>query len=364
MFLFHSQLFREYWNSKYRASRDDRYWDIFIETAKDTEDEEELLFRITAWNRGPEAAPLHIIPHVWFRNTWSWGHETPDKKPKISQKSPFVVESKHWSLGTRFTQFSPSPGVGPDSEDVMPQLIFTENDTNYKKLYDGENKQPYVKDAFHRYIVDEEKDAINPAQKGTKAAAWYAFEEGDGIPPGGCAVVRFKFTRNMNKELEDLAPDAEIDEAGLDEEEFDDMIERRRSEADEFYWRISPLPMADDLRNIQRQALSGMLWTKQFYHFIWDQWANGDPAQPPPPPGRKGIRNQQWRHMHLDDILSMPDCWEYPFFAAWDTAFHTIPLAMVDPDFAKKQLDVLTREWYMHPNGQVSHLKLLILAGR
>lgn len=242
----------------------------------------------------------------------------------------------------------------------MPQLIFTENDTNYKGLYNGENAQPYVKDAFHRYIVDDEKDAINPTQNGTKAAAWYAFEEGDGIPAGGCAVVRFKFTRNMNKDPEeDLAPDAEIDEAGLDEEEFDDMIERRRSEADEFYWRISPLPMADDLRNIQRQALSGMLWTKQYYHFIWDQWANGDPAQPPPPPGRKGIRNQQWRHMHLDDILSMPDCWEYPFFAAWDTAFHTIPLAMVDPDFAKKQLDMLTREWYMHPNGQVSFNPIL-----
>jgi hypothetical protein len=250
-------------------------------------------------------------------------------------------------------QLSPSPGVSPESEDVMPQLMFTENDTNYEVLYGGENAQPYVKDAFHRYIVDDEKDAINPTQRGTKAAAWYAFEEGDGIPPGGCAVVRFKFTRNLNKDFEDIAPDAELDEAGLDEEEFDDTIERRRSEADEFYWRISPLPMADDLRNIQRQALSGMLWTKQFYHFIWDQWANGDPAQPPPPPGRKGIRNQTWRHMHLDDILSMPDCWEYPFFAAWDTAFHTIPLAMVDPDFAKKQLDVMTREWYMHPNGQI-----------
>lgn len=343
------------WSSKCRASRDDRYWDIFIETAKDTEDEEELLFRITAWNRGPEPAPLHIIPHMWFRNTWTWGHETPDKKPKIAQTSPFVAESKHWSLGTRYMQLSPSPGVTPDSEDVMPQLMFTENDTNFKGLYGGENPQPYVKDAFHRYIVDDEKDAINPAQEGTKAAAWYAFEEGDGIPPGGCAVVRFKFTRNINKGSDDLAPDTVLDEAGLDEEEFDDTIERRRSEADEFYWRISPLPMADDLRNIQRQALSGMLWTKQFYHFIWDQWANGDPTQPPPPPGRKGIRNQTWKHMHLDDILSMPDCWEYPFFAAWDTAFHTIPLAMVDPDFAKKQLDVMTREWYMHPNGQVSY---------
>ncbi|CAZ82859.1 unnamed protein product [Tuber melanosporum] len=329
--------------------KDDRYWDIFIETAKDTNDEEELLFRVTAWNRGPEPAPLHIIPHMWFRNTWAWGHEDESKKPHIKQKSPLIAGSKHWALGDRYLQLSPSPGVTPESPDVLPELMFTDNDTNYKCLYGGENQTPYVKDAFHRYIVDDEKDAVNPANTGTKAAAWYAFEEGDGVPPGGCAVVRFKFSRNV--ESRSYTPGES--EIGIDEELFDDIIERRRSEADEFYWRISPLPMADDLRNIQRQALSGMLWTKQHYHFVWDQWANGDPSQPPPPPGRKGIRNQTWRHMYLDDVLSMPDCWEYPFFAAWDTAFHTIPLAMVDPDFAKKQLDLLTREWYMHPNGQI-----------
>ncbi|KAG0643979.1 Six-hairpin glycosidase-like protein [Tuber brumale] len=329
--------------------KDDRYWDIFIETAKDTNDEEELLFRVTAWNRGPEPAPLHIIPHMWFRNTWAWGHEDESKKPHIKQESPLIAGSKHWALGDRYLQLSPSPGVTPESPDVLPELMFTGNDTNYKSLYGGENQTSYVKDAFHRYIVDDEKDAVNPARAGTKAAAWYAFEEGDGVPPGGCAVVRFKFSRNV--EHRSYTPGES--EIGIDEELFDDIIERRRSEADEFYWRISPLPMADDLRNIQRQALSGMLWTKQHYHFVWDQWANGDPSQPPPPPGRKGIRNQTWRHMYLDDVLSMPDCWEYPFFAAWDTAFHTIPLAMVDPDFAKKQLDLLTREWYMHPNGQI-----------
>ncbi|RPB05432.1 Six-hairpin glycosidase [Choiromyces venosus 120613-1] len=329
--------------------RDDRYWDIFIETAKDTNDEEELLFRVTAWNRGPEPAPLHIVPHMWFRNTWAWGHEDESKKPSIEQESPLIAKSKHRVLGNRYLQLSPSPGVTPESPDVLPELMFTDNDTNYKGLYDGENQTPYVKDAFHRYIVDDEKDAINPAKTGTKTAAWYAFEEGDGVPPGGCAVVRFKFSRNV--ESRSYVPGES--EVGIDEELFDDIIERRRSEADEFYWRISPLPMADDLRNIQRQALSGMLWTKQYYHFVWDQWANGDPSQPPPPPGRKGIRNQTWKHMYLDDVLSMPDCWEYPFFAAWDTAFHTIPLAMVDPDFAKKQLDLLTREWYMHPNGQI-----------
>lgn len=150
------------------------------------------------------------------------------------------------------------------------------------------------------------------------------------------------------------------DDTYLDEEVFDDMIEKRREEADDFYYRLSPLPMTDDLRNIQRQAFSGMMWCKQYYQFIWDQWANGDPAQPPPPPERKAIRNAQWKHLHIDDILSMPDSWEYPFFAAWDTAFHCIPLAMIDPDFAKKQIDLFTREWYLHPNGQLPAYVLML----
>jgi hypothetical protein len=270
----------------------------------------------------------------------------------ISIENELIAKTKHWKLGERFVQLSPSPGVTPESQDVVPQMLFTENDTNFKALYDGENPTPYVKDAFHRYIVDDEKDAVNPKLTGTKACAWYAFDEGDGVPPGGCAVVRFKLSRKV--ETRTFAGEkGDITEVAIDEEVFDDMFELRRYEADEFYWRISPLPMTDDLRNIQRQAFSGMLWTKQFYHLIWDQWANGDPAQPPPPSERKKIRNDKWRHMHLDDILSMPDCWEYPFFAAWDTAFHCIPLAMIDPEFAKKQLDVLTREWYMHPNGQI-----------
>lgn len=249
-------------------SSDNRYWDIFIEIAKDTDDEEELLFRVTAWNRGPEPAPLHIVPHLWFRNTWSWGHEPPENKPIIKKQDDFIAKSTHYKLGDRYLQCSPSPGVTAGTSDVLPELIFTENDTNFKKLYNGENKSPYVKDAFHSYIVDNEKWAVNPAGEGTKAAAWYAFEEGDGVPPGGCAVVRFKFSRQTEEE-------------GIDEEYFDDIIEMRRSEADDFYWRISPLPMADDLRNIQRQALSGMLWTKQHYHFVWDQWANGKFQQKP-----------------------------------------------------------------------------------
>ena len=320
------------------AFKDEKYWDIFIETAKESDEAEELLFRVTAYNRGDRPAKLHIIPHVWFRNTWAWGYDN-GKKPSIRQIAPLTAQTKHPKLGDRFLQLSPSPGIGSSGEDVQPKLIFTENDTNNQLLYGGTNNSPYVKDAFHRHIVHGDKNTVNPHGRGTKAAAWYAFNEGNGVAPGECAVVRFRFSKRH--------------EGYLDEEYFDEVLEQRRLEADDFYYRISPLPMADDLRNIQRQALSGMLWTKQFYHFVWDQWAYGDPATPAPPPSRKNIRNTQWRHMHLDDILSMPDSWEYPFFAAWDTAFHCIPLAMVDPDFAKKQLDLLTREWYQHPNGQL-----------
>ncbi|EGY15632.1 cytoplasm protein [Verticillium dahliae VdLs.17] len=318
---------------------EDRYWDIFIETAKESDDPDELLFRVTAWNRGPDPAPIHIVPHMWFRNTWAWGREPEDKKPSLGIHGENQVKSKHHSLGERFLSMSPSPGVGASGEDVLPKMMFTDNDTNFETLYKQENKTPYVKDAFHKYIVDGEKKAINPAQTGTKAAAWFNFNEDGGVNPGECAVVRFRFSKK--------------DLPYFDEGEFDDIMDQRVADADDFYYRISPLPMADDLRNIQRQAFSGMMWTKQHYLFIWDQWANGDPTQPPPPPGRKAIRNSQWKHMHCDDILSMPDSWEYPFFAAWDSAFHCIPLAMIDPDFAKKQLDLFTREWYCHPNGQL-----------
>lgn len=317
----------------------DRYWDIFIETAKESDEEDELLFRVTAYNRGPERAPLHIIPQVWFRNTWAWGHEDPKLKPSIRQINPVTAESTHHYLGKRYIQLSPSPSVGHSGQDVDPHLLFTDNDTNYRTLGWGENKVPFTKDAFHNHIVHHDRKSTNPDGTGTKSAAWYSFNEDGGVAPGECAVVRLRFSKK-NEQL-------------LDEELFDDIIEERRKDADDFYFRISPLPMSDDLRSIQRQALSGMLWCKQFYHFIWDQWANGDPTQPPPPPSRKHVRNSNWKHMYLDDILSMPDSWEYPFFAAWDSSFHCIPLAMIDPDFAKKQLDTFTREWYMHPNGQL-----------
>lgn len=319
--------------------KNNMYWDINIETAKEAHDPEELLFRITAWNRGSAPAPIHIIPQVWFRNTWAWGYESTESKPLIRQVNENVAQSNHPKLGERFFQLSPSPGVGPSGVDVLPELIFTENETNFELLYNGKNDQPYVKDAFHRYIVGKEKNAVNPLRKGTKCAAWFTFNQDNGVSPGQCAVVRFR----ISKAYDDY----------MDEELFDNIFEKRKDEADEFYYRVSPMPMSEDLRNIQRQAFAGMMWNKQHYHFIWSQWANGDPSQPPPPPNRKAIRNTNWKHMHVDDILSMPDSWEYPFFAAWDSAFHCIPLAMIDPDFAKKQLDLFTREWYMHPNGQL-----------
>jgi hypothetical protein len=318
---------------------DNRYWDIFIETAKEAEDPESMYFRVTAWNRGPDPAPLHIVPQFNCRNTWSWGREAPNKKPVVKQDGDRTACFQHYAMGSRYVELSPSPGAGEESADVQPQLLFTENDTNFEALGWGPNPQPYVKDGFHRLICDNDEDAVNPDNVGTKCAAWYAFNDGEGIPPGQCAVVRFRVSPHRD--------------GYIDEELCDDIIEQRRLEADEFYYRVSHLPLSDDLRNVQRQAFAGMLWCKQYYNFIWDHWANGDPGMPPPPPDRKDIRNGRWQHMHMDDILSMPDSWEYPFFAAWDSAFHCIPLAMIDPEFAKKQLDLFTREWYMHPNGQL-----------
>jgi hypothetical protein len=198
---------------------DDRYWDIFIETAKEADDPEELLFRVTAYNRGPEPAPLHIVPHVWFRNTWAWGHE---------EVGPTTAQSKHHKLGERFFQLSPSPGTGASGEDVQPELLFTDNDTNYKALWGVENKTPYVKDAIHRRIVDDDKDAVNPANVGTKCAAWYSFDEDEGVPPGECAVVRFRLSRR--------------NDGFVDEELFDDIVEQRRAEADDFYYSVKPSP--------------------------------------------------------------------------------------------------------------------------
>ncbi|OAX44140.1 hypothetical protein K503DRAFT_789049 [Rhizopogon vinicolor AM-OR11-026] len=363
---------------------DDRYWDVFLEYAKDEDDPENLYIRITSYNRGPDPATLHIIPQLWFRNTWSWPTQKPPM-PSLSAASTdndiSYINIKHPEMGKNFLCCLPSPPpadadgtfVGDEDVVIQPDLLFTENDTNFRRLYGGNNQSVCVKDAFHDHIIPSHRqcsnsdskvlngsDAPRPAasiptcdavpqelpfvsseKRGTKSAAHYTFRDVPGR--GGCAVVRLKLTPlSPNK-------DRSIEDEGI----FDDVIEERREEANEFYTSLLLGPMSDDLKQVMRQALGGMLWTKQFYYFVQKEWIEGDPAQPPPPPGRRHIRNEHWRHMYIEDILSMPDKWEYPFFAAWDTAFHCIPLALVDPSFAKKQLDLLTREWYMKPDGQI-----------
>ncbi|KAI8711978.1 Glyco-hydro-63 domain-containing protein [Fusarium sp. LHS14.1] len=317
----------------------DAYWDIFIEVAKGDDDPEDLHFRIVAWNRGSEREPLHIIPQAWFRNTWAWGHELDSlgEKPSVKLIGQDSVHFRHKSLGELFLNHSPSPGTGESGDDVLPKMLFTENETNLDALGLGTNKTPCVKDGFHKHIVNKDADAINPNQIGTKCASWYAFDEDGGVKPGECAVVRFKLMREAL--------------TYLDEELFDDLIEKRSQEADEFYFRLSPLLMSDDVRNIQRQAFAGLLWSKQYYHFNWEQWAKGDPTSPPFM--RKNVHNKQGKQIHWDHVLSVKDSWEYPFTNPWDSAFDCVVMAMLDPDFARYQLDLLTRENYMQPSGQI-----------
>ncbi|KAF7298214.1 Glycoside hydrolase family 63 protein [Mycena chlorophos] len=382
------------------AFAEDRYFDVFCEAsfsyAKDEDDPDNVYMRITAYNRGPDPASLHIIPQIWFPNTWSWPTEKPPMPSLTGSLRSDVpcITAKHHTLGKThlFCLSSPPPvgqdgqfAAGTENDTVEPELLFTENNTNFSRLYGGTNETPYVKDAFHDHIIpnhrppageepeklfapkirsrtlstfdresvasEEEEgpctpfpptgDFVNPEQTGTKAAAHFYFQDIPGR--GGCAVVRVKMTPSNPKK----------DVTLVDEMLFDEAVESRRQEADEFYGALAIGPISDDLKQVMRQSLAGMLWCKQFYQFIQQEWISGDPAQPPPPSQRKYIRNRDWRHMHAADILSMPDKWEYPFFAAWDTAFHCIPLALVDPAFAKHQLDLLTREWYMKPDGQI-----------
>ncbi|CAK7894364.1 hypothetical protein CAAN1_02S06150 [[Candida] anglica] len=332
-----SRLEQEYEITDTGLFDENKYFDVVFEMAKSDDDPEELLFRITAYNRSDSPAPLDILPHVVFRNTWAWGTEEfkNKNKPNMSQNSSNTIKIDHQRFGERYVIFAPAPGAHEDSPDIEPTLLFTENETNTERLYGQENKSKYVKDAFHDFVIEDNKEATNPENNGTKACAWFHFDE---VPAGDYVTIRYKMTKRVEE---------------IDEFEFDKVFARRQDEADAFYWKISPLPISDDLRQVQRQAFAGLLWTKQFYHFVHNYWSHGDKNTPRPPMNRAGGRNKDWKHLYIDDILSLPDKWEYPFFAAWDTAFHCIPLAMIDPDFAKKQIDLLTREWYMHPNGQI-----------
>ena len=299
---------------------DDRYFDVFVEYAKATADD--VLIQISVANRGPEAATCHLLPTLWFRNTWSWFPDS--EKPELRLVQAGMVQADHPELGSRWLYCQ-----GAD------RLLFTENETNNQRLFGSDNASPYVKDGINEAIVHGRSEAVNPAQTGTKVAAHYPLE----VAAGETAVVRLRLSKAA-----DLSGPFD---------QFAELVAQRKGEADDFYQHITPFPLPDDMRNVQRQAFAGLLWTKQFYHYWVDEWLEGDPAGLPPPATRKRGRNRDWWHFNSADILSMPDKWEFPWFAAWDTAFHAIPLALIDPDFAKEQLTLLLRVWYMHPNGQM-----------
>ncbi|MFO1306507.1 MAG: glucosidase [Burkholderiales bacterium] len=307
---------------------DDRYFDVVVEYAKASPTD--ILVLISATNRAQYHAPLHVLPTLWFKNDWSWAQGNNKPRISIAATGPgnTVLDAVHRTL----------PAMRLVCE-APREVLFTENESNAKRLWNVPNASPYVKDAFHAYVVEGDVTAVNPAHTGTKAAPRYVFSVG----PGETATVRLRLC---------AADAAKAPEAALGPD-FDATFALRRGEADAFYKRITPFDLPDDVRNVQRQAFAGLLWSKQYYRYMVERWLEGDPAGPPPPASRQKGRNHNWRHMAAADVLSMPDKWEYPWFAAWDMAFHTIPLAMIDPDFAKQQLILLTREWYMHPNGQI-----------
>jgi Glycosyl hydrolase family 63 C-terminal domain len=306
---------------------ENRYCDVFVEYAKHTP--EDILIQITVTNRGPEAKTLHLLPTLWFRNTWSWDKtiEKPNLKFQQTNAEGAVIETTHPSLGKRWLYCQSGNGNA---------FLFTENETNEHLLFGGDNLTPYVKDGINNAVVNGQMLGINPDQTGTKCAADYVLTLG----PNETQTIRLRLCDKPN-----LAQPLGS--------EFETIWKTRVQEADVFYQDLAPVSISDDLHNIQRQAFAGMLWSKQYYAYSIENWIAGDPATPTPPPERKRGRNAQWVHFDAAEILSMPDKWEYPWFAAWDLAFHAIPIALIDPAFAKAQLDLITREWYMHPNGQL-----------
>ena len=301
-----------------------RYFDIVVEYAKVTA--EDILLKISVTNRSTTEQKLHLLPTIWFRNTWSWTESAAKPLLKVASgdREFKTIEAFHQTLGTRWLYCGGTP-----------QLLFTENETNTHRLFGVENCSPYVKDGIGEYIVNRQQQAINPQQKGTKASAYYLLS----LAAGERQTIQLRLSDST-----DLKQPFAV---------FDDTFKIRIAEADAFYHRLNSVPLSEDLQNIQRQAWAGLLWNKQYYHYDVSRWLKGDPAQPPPPEARQQGRNRRWQHLYSDDILSMPDKWEYPWFAAWDLAFHTVSLAAIDPDFAKLQLSRLTREWYLHPNGQL-----------
>ena len=325
---------------------EDKYFDVFVEYAK--ADAEDILIKITVANRGDQDSEIHVLPTFLMRNGWSFNGEEPNSK--FTAVSDSAVTAFNPVIGERFVYF-----------DGEPELLFTENDTNNEKLFGLPNRTPYVKDGVNEYIVHGNTEAVNPARTGTKMAANYKIV----VPAKSEMVVRLRLTDKdlmsehpasaggMSKTSKTAsAPPANA--GGSDPfADFDTAFAQRLKEADEFYDDISPKDLSGDAKNVQRQAFAGMLWSKQFYHYVVKDWLEGDPGMPKPPASRLEGRNKEWGHLYNADVISMPDKWEYPWYAAWDLAFHCIPLAIVDAEFAKGQLILMLREWYMHPNGQI-----------
>jgi hypothetical protein len=296
-----------------------RYFDVFVEYAKGSP--EDLLIKVTVANRGPDAAELCLLPSVWFRNTWSWGHDVARPSLRATGESTVELTEPHC--------------------ESSPELLFTENESNSARLYGFDDGAQFTKDSFHDYVVSGARNRVNPERTGTKAAALYRMT----LAPGETQTVRLRLT-----DLDPVAGTARSTPFGTP---FERTFAKRQREADEFYAEIIPQALSADARNVMRQSMAGLLWSKQFYHYVVQDWLKGDPGQPAPPDSRKHGRNHEWTHLYNADVISMPDKWEYPWYAAWDLAFHCVPLAIVDSDFAKEQLMLMLREWYMHPNGQL-----------
>jgi hypothetical protein len=307
---------------------ENRYFDIFVEYAKIGPDD--ILILITAHNRGPEEAPLHVLPQLWFRNTWSWGYPSPKPCLALSneeQANRRLIVTHHAEMHDYHLY-----------AEGNPDAIFCDNISNPRRLWQLMDAEGYFKDAFHERVVEGNYHSINPDATGTRAAAHYSVH----VPAAGSngSTVQFRLRLSADPQGDPFAT-------------FDQVFADRRHEADEFYGELQKEIANPDERMVQRQAMAGMIWGKQSYHFDVRDWLHGDPAGPPPPLSHRHGRNHDWKHLNNSEVLSMPDKWEYPWFAAWDLAFHTVTLALVDAEFAKRQLVLLTREWYMHPNGQL-----------
>ncbi|MCI0540569.1 MAG: hypothetical protein L0Z50_35665, partial [Verrucomicrobiales bacterium] len=371
---------------------DDRYFDVFVEYAKAAPDD--ILMLVTIHNRGPEAATIHLLPQLWFRNTWSWKNGA--KKPSLSLAEDGSIVATHDELGeyrlffdsvsddlphpvpllkergnrsaaldksTRFDlghddirKLSLPGGESRGEGERSPKLLFCDNETNVRRLYGQHETEGHFKDAFHEYVIAGNNTAVNPQQVGTKAGVLYGLS----VRANGSVRVRLRLTATtspspLNGERAGVMGETNqvFPLSTRPFADFDQVFTQRRREADEFYAELQKDIADADARLVQRQALAGMIWSKQFFCYDVPEWIKGDPNQPPPPAERKWGRNREWSHLNNADVISMPDKWEYPWYAAWDLAFHCIPLAMVDAEFAKAQLVLLTREWYMHPNGQL-----------